>query len=121
MDGSKDSRGHHNIAGIGKWYRAHRVVGNQLSLRPRQPDREAFKQKSFEKKNVWARGNCSLRAAVKFSDVVGKCVKFVINCIVGFSCLHQRCMVPDTFESNKTLFPYSGSQGFHTTEKQIIY
>ena len=50
MDGSEDNRGHHNIVGIGKWYRAHHVGANQLSLRPRQPDREAFEQKSFGKK-----------------------------------------------------------------------
>jgi hypothetical protein len=56
MDGNEDNRGHHNIVGIGKWYGAHHAVGNQLSLRPRQPDREAFEQKSFGK-NVWAKGN----------------------------------------------------------------
>ena len=50
MDGSEDNRGHHNIVGIGKWYGAHHAVGNQLSLRPGQPDREAFEQKSFGKK-----------------------------------------------------------------------
>jgi len=56
MDGSEDNRGHHNIVGIGKWYGAHRAVGNQLSLRPGQPDREAL-NKSHLGKNVWAKGN----------------------------------------------------------------
>ena len=52
MDGSEDNRGHHNIVGIG----AHCAVGNQLSLRPGQPDREAL-NKSHLRKNVWAKGN----------------------------------------------------------------